>query len=73
APTLIGCWFLKISPLTQPCPTPPGTASFASLRLQQRNEIMLTAPHHVKTLLTISFKKIEELKNRAPWHRIRIS
>ncbi|WP_205988762.1 hypothetical protein, partial [Paraburkholderia sp. Ac-20336] len=47
APTLIGCWFLKISPLTQPCPTPPGTASFASLRLQQRNEIMETFRHAV--------------------------
>ncbi|HEV3428970.1 MAG TPA: hypothetical protein VG320_13920, partial [Paraburkholderia sp.] len=39
APTLIGCKFLKIDPRK-----PPGTscypAFFASLRLQQRNEIM---------------------------------
>ncbi|WP_217710982.1 hypothetical protein, partial [Paraburkholderia youngii] len=34
---------------------PPGTASFASLRLQQRSEIMESGRQPVKPLLRISF------------------
>ncbi|MEX3785692.1 hypothetical protein, partial [Paraburkholderia sp. BR14374] len=41
---------------------PPGTASFASLRLQQRNEIMESGPRRVNTLLTNYFKKLKSLK-----------
>ncbi|WP_206002587.1 hypothetical protein, partial [Paraburkholderia antibiotica] len=37
-------------------PTTTGTASFASLRLQQRNEIMESRSHHVKAFLQISFE-----------------
>ncbi|MEX3639386.1 hypothetical protein, partial [Paraburkholderia sp. BR14320] len=38
-----------------PEPPLPGTASFASLLLQQRNEIMESGRQHVKPLLRISF------------------
>ncbi|WP_221307199.1 hypothetical protein, partial [Paraburkholderia atlantica] len=38
-----------------PEPPLPGTASFASLRLQQRNEIMESDRQRVKPLLRISF------------------
>ncbi|WP_221312055.1 hypothetical protein, partial [Paraburkholderia sp. MM5384-R2] len=38
-----------------PEPPLPGTASFASLRLQQRSEIMESGRQHVNTLLRISF------------------
>ncbi|MEX3810456.1 hypothetical protein AB3X96_09305, partial [Paraburkholderia sp. BR13439] len=41
---------------------PPGTASFASLRLQQRSEIMESGPRRVNTLLTNYFKKLKSLK-----------
>ncbi|WP_211193523.1 hypothetical protein, partial [Paraburkholderia sp. UYCP14C] len=47
-----------------PEPQPPGTASFASLRLQQRSEIMESGPHSVNTLLTNYFKKFRSLKNK---------
>ncbi|WP_221312216.1 hypothetical protein, partial [Paraburkholderia sp. MM5384-R2] len=45
-----------------PEPPLPGTASFASLRLQQRNEIMESGRQHVNTRLTIYFKKLKSLK-----------
>ncbi|WP_208524310.1 hypothetical protein, partial [Paraburkholderia tuberum] len=38
-----------------PEPPLPGTASFASLRLQQRNGIMESGRQHVNTLLRIYF------------------
>ncbi|WP_221309600.1 hypothetical protein, partial [Paraburkholderia atlantica] len=46
-----------------PEPPLPGTASFASLRLQQRNEIMESDPRSVNTLLANYFKKSKSLKN----------